>query len=346
MGKELNPQTNGFHHHLNGDGPPLPGGDLPDLLVLRPGLLYKVFEQEFLAKFNVLKAFESPLPLDKYLLRHAQAARAILCEAIVTRITADLLLQLPALELVVADGTGVNHIDLAACRRRGIAVTNTGDVFSEDTADYGVGLLIGVMRRLTRADAFVRRGAWPAAGEFPLGLKLRGKRVGIVGLGNIGTKLAKRLEAFGCKVSYNSRTKKQSARYDFHPTVVDLASHSDILIVCCSLTEKTRHLINDGVLSALGKSGILVNIGRGPIVDEKTLVSYLVEGKIAGAAMDVYENEPNVPSELFGLDNVVLSPHRGAFTEEAFGDALKIVMGNLDAFFSNSTLITPVSTNE
>ncbi|KAL1544456.1 glyoxylate/hydroxypyruvate reductase HPR3-like [Salvia divinorum] len=342
MGQEIN----GFHHLLNGDGPPLPGGDRPDLLVLRPGLLFKVFEQEFLAKFNVLKAFESPLPLDKYLRDHAQSARAILCEAIVTRITADLLLQLPALELVVADGTGVNHIDLAECHRRGISVTNTGDIFSEDTADYGVGLLIDVMRRISRADAFVRRGSWPVTAEFPLGRKVRGKRVGIVGLGNIGTKLARRLEAFGCKVSYNSRTKKQSAPYDFHPTVVDLASQSDILIICCSLTEKTRHIINEEVLNALGKKGILINIGRGPIVDEKTLVKYLVDGKIAGAAMDVYENEPRVPSELFGLDNVVLSPHRGAFTEEAFFDAFKIVMGNLDAFFSNTSLLTPVSTNE
>ncbi|KAG6436384.1 hypothetical protein SASPL_101281 [Salvia splendens] len=339
MGQEINPQTNGFHHHLNGDG----DGDRPDLLVLRPGLLFKVFEQEFLAKFNVLKAFESPLPLDKYLRDHTQSARAILCEAIVTRITADLLLQLPALQLVVADGTGVNHIDLAECHRRGISVTNTGDVFSEDTADYGVGLLIDVLRRISRADAFVRRGSWPLTPEFPVGRKVRGKRVGIVGLGNIGTKLAKRVEAFGCKVSYNSRTKKQSAAYDFYPTVVDLASQSDILIICCSLTEKTRHIINEEVL---GEKGILINIGRGPIVDEETLVNYLVDGKIAGAAIDVYENEPRVPSQLFRLDNLVLSPHRAAFTQEAFFDAFKIVMGNLDAFFSNTSLLTPLNTNE
>ncbi|KAH6811672.1 D-isomer specific 2-hydroxyacid dehydrogenase family protein [Perilla frutescens var. frutescens] len=346
MGQEINPQNNHYDHHLNGEGPPLPGGDLPELLVLRPGLLFRVFEQEFLAKFNVLKAFESPLPLEKFLLEHAQSVKAILCEAIVTRITAELLRQLPAVELVVADGTGVNHIDLAECRRRGIAVTNTGDVFSEDTADYGVGLLINVMRKICGGDSFVRGGAWPVNSEFPLGFKLRGKRVGIVGLGNIGTKLAKRLEAFGCKVSYNSRTKKSSVNYDFYPTARDLASHSDILIICCSLTEKTRHIINDDVITALGKDGILINIGRGPIIDEKVLVKHLVEGTLAGAAMDVYENEPRVPPELFGLGNVVLSPHRGAFTEEAFIDAFKIVNGNLDAFFSNTPLITPVSTNE
>lgn len=327
MGQEINPQNNHFHHHLNGDGPPAPAADLPDLLVLRPGLLYKVFEQEFLAKFNVLKPYESPLPLHKFLHDHAQSAKAILCEAIVTRITADLLRQLPALQLVVADGTGVNHIDLAECGRRGIAVTNTGDVFSEDTADYGVGLLIDVLRKVSGGDAFVRRGAWPVNLEFPLGFKLRGKRVGIVGLGNIGTKLAKRLEAFGCKVSYNSRTKKSSVHYDFYPTAYDLASHSDILIICCSLTEKTRHVINDNVITALGKNGILISIGRGPIIDEKALVKHLVEGTLAGAAMDVYENEPSVPPELFGLGNVVLSPHRGAFTEEAFVDAFKIVTG-------------------
>lgn len=164
MGQEINPQNNHLHRHLNGGG-----GDLPELLVLRPGLLFKVFEPEFQAKFSVLKAYESPLPLDKFLLDRAQSVRAILCEAIVTRITAELLAQLPALELVVADGTGVNHIDLAECRRRGISVTNTGDVFSEDTADYGVGLLISVMRRLSAADSFVRRRSWPVNGDYPLG---------------------------------------------------------------------------------------------------------------------------------------------------------------------------------
>lgn len=167
-----------------------------------------------------------------------------------------------------------------------------------------------------------------------------------MGLGNIGTKLARRLEAFGCKVSYNSRTEKPKAPYEFYPSALDLASYSDILIICCSLTEKTRHIINDDVLNALGKNGILISIGRGPIIHEESLVKHLVGGTIAGAAMDVYEHEPRVPSELFELDNVVLSPHRGAFTEEAFIDALKIVMGNLDAFFSNTSLITPVSTNE
>lgn len=169
MGQEINPQNNHFHHHLQ---PPLPAADLPDLLVLRPGLLFKLFEQEFLAKFNVLKPYESSLPLEKFLHDYAQSAQAILCEAIVTRITADLLRQLPSVRLVVADGTGVNHIDLAECARRGIAVTNTGDVFAEDTADYGVGLLISVLRKISAADAFVRRGVWAANCDFPLGCKV------------------------------------------------------------------------------------------------------------------------------------------------------------------------------
>lgn len=162
-----------------------------------------------------------------------------------------------------------------------------------------------------------------------------------MGLGNIGSKVAKRLEAFGCKISYNSRSKKPSLPYTFYPTTRELASQSDILVICCPLSEDTWHMINDDVMSALGEKGIIVNVGRGAIVDENALVKHLTARTIAGAALDVFENEPRVPAELLGLDNVVLSPHRGAYTKEAFFDAFQIVTGNLEAFFSNNPLISP-----
>lgn len=179
-------------------------------------------------------------------------------------------------------------------------------------------------------------------------LQLGGKRVGIVGLGRIGLEVAKRLEAFNCKISYQSRQKKKNnhqqvvASYTFHGDVLELASHSDILIVCCSLNDQTRHLINRQVLLALGKRGLIVNVGRGAIIDEKELVKCLQEGDVAGAGLDVFENEPCVPKELFELDNVVLSPHFAVYTEESFRDLYELIIGNLDAFFSNKPLITPV----
>ncbi|XP_022853473.1 glyoxylate/hydroxypyruvate reductase HPR3-like isoform X2 [Olea europaea var. sylvestris] len=314
---------------------------LPQLLVLGPPSVFNVYEREFSTKFHILKPYESPLPTEIYMQTHGQPVRAILCSG-KSQVTAQLLRLLPSLQLVMAPGTGVNHIDLPECRRLGISVTNTGDVFSQDTADYAVGLLIDVLRKISAGDRHVRRGAWPVHGDYSIGVKLGGKQVGIVGLGNIGSKVARRLEAFGCIISYNSRTKKSSVPYSFYPNVCELALNSNILFICCSLTEQTRHLINKDVMTALGKDGIIVNVGRGPIIDESELVKFLVEGEIAGAGLDVFENEPTVPKELFGLDNVVITPHRAAFTQQAFFEAFNVLVANLEAFFSNKPLITPV----
>lgn len=171
---------------------------------------------------------------------------------------------------------------------------------------------------------------------------MAGKRVGIIGLGSIGLRVAKRLEAFGCPISYNSRTKKPSVSYPFYPNVSELAANSDVLIICCALTDQTRHMIDKSVLLALGKEGIIVNVARGAIIDEKELVQSLVRGEIRGAGLDVFENEPHVPAELLSLDNVVLSPHVAVFTEESFQDLAELMIANLEAFFSNEPLITPV----
>lgn len=319
-----------------------------ELLIIRPSNLFRAYEEEFTAKFKVLKAYESPLPTETFLRAHAHSAKAIMSSR-GSPVTAELLRHLPSLGLVVNSGTGVNHIDLAACRRRGILVANTADAFSEDTADYGVGLLLDIMRKISGGDRFLRRGLWPLSTEqnpVPLGFKVGSKRVGIVGLGNIGCKVAKRLKAFGCKISYYSRSQKPSLPYKFYPTALELASHSDVLVICCPLTPDTRHMINDDMMNALGEEGILVNIGRGPIVDEEALVRHLVAGTIGGAALDVFEDEPHVPTELLGLNNVVLSYHQAACTKEAYFRAFQIVIGNLEAFFSNKPLISLVCSEE
>uniref|UniRef100_A0A803LRC3 Glyoxylate/hydroxypyruvate reductase HPR3 n=1 Tax=Chenopodium quinoa TaxID=63459 RepID=A0A803LRC3_CHEQI len=171
---------------------------------------------------------------------------------------------------------------------------------------------------------------------------MRGKRIGIVGLGSIGTFVANRLIPFGCTIAYNSRQKKSSVSFPYYANVYDLALDSDILILCCSLTDQTHHIIDKKVLTALGKDGYVINVGRGALINENELVQSLVEGEIGGAGLDVFEYEPNISKELFGLDNVVLSPHRAAFTPQSFKAVEDIVVANLEAFFSNKPLITPI----
>ena len=169
-----------------------------------------------------------------------------------------------------------------------------------------------------------------------------GKRIGIVGLGNIGTQVAKRLQPFGCKVMYTSRTQKPSVPYPYYGSTLELAANCDVLILCCALTEETHHIVNKEVMQALGKEGVIINVGRGGLIDEKELVRRLVNEEIGGAGLDVFENEPFVPNELFSLDNVVLSPHAAAMTFESFNHITEIAASNLRAFFEDKPLPTPV----
>uniref|UniRef100_A0ACD5YZM5 Uncharacterized protein n=1 Tax=Avena sativa TaxID=4498 RepID=A0ACD5YZM5_AVESA len=257
-------------------------------------------------------------------------------------VTAEHLARLPAVELVLGTSVGVDHVDLDVCRSRGLTVTNAGAAFADDSADYAVGLVVGVLRRVSAADAYVRRGRWAADGDYPLATKVSGKRVGIVGLGNIGSRVARRLAAFGCAVSYHSRSPKPSSPYTFVPSLLDLAADSDVLVLCCSLTEETKHMVDREVMESLGKDGVLINVGRGGLVDEPELVRCLQEGVLGGAGLDVFENEPAVPPELFGMDNALLSDHRAVTTPESFRGVLEVVTANLDAFFSGRPLVSPV----
>uniref|UniRef100_A0A0D9W1S7 D-isomer specific 2-hydroxyacid dehydrogenase NAD-binding domain-containing protein n=1 Tax=Leersia perrieri TaxID=77586 RepID=A0A0D9W1S7_9ORYZ len=271
----------------------------------------------------------------------AAEARVLLGPALAP-VTADLVDRFPKLEILVATSAGVDHIDLDACRRRGITVTNAGDAFSAESADYAVGLVVAVLRRVVAAEAYLRQGRWAKDGDYPLATKVSGKRVGIVGLGSIGSMVARRLAAFGCIISYNSRSEKPSVPYKFYAGVRELAADSDVMVLSCALTEETRHMVNREVMEALGKDGVLVNVGRGGLVDEPEMVRCLQEGVIGGAGLDVYENEPAVPPELFAMDNVVLSDHRAVITPESIQGVLDVVAGNLDAFFSGKPLLSPV----
>ncbi|KAL9231062.1 hypothetical protein vseg_006330 [Gypsophila vaccaria] len=280
-----------------------------------------------------------PAAMRAFLRGRGGSARALVCVEPV-ELGKDILDCLPSLECVVSAATGTDHIDLCECSRRGISVTNTGDAFSVDVADYAVGLLLDVLRNVSAGERFVRAVSWPEQRQFRLGVRLSGKRVGIVGLGNIGHRIAKRLVSFGCVIAYSSRKIKPEVPFQYYDNVRDLAFDTDILILCCSLTSETRHIVNKDVLSALGKDGIIINVGRGALIDERELVEFLVDGRIAGAGFDVFEDEPNVPKELFGLENVVLSPHHAFCTPESFEAVIDIVVANLDAFFSNKPLLT------
>ncbi|MBA0756660.1 hypothetical protein Gogos_022267 [Gossypium gossypioides] len=316
--------------------------ELPVVFLHRPPSFILPFGDHLRSQFHVLDPYESPEPYDSFLARHAPSIRALMTMG-PTLISAEFLDRLPVLELIVATSAGLDHIDLPACRSRGIVVTNASSAFAEDVADCAVGLLIDVLRRISAADRFVRGRMWPVKETYPLGFKLGGKRVGIVGLGSIGSEVAKRLSAFGCTIAYTSRNKKQSVPFPFYANVRDLAANSDVLVLCCALTKETYHLVNKDVMVALGKEGVIINVGRGSLINEKELVQCLVGGEIGGAGLDVYENEPNVPKELFGLDNVVLSPHSAGGTPEAFEAVLQLTVGNLRAFFSNKPLVSVVS---
>ncbi|PNX75043.1 glyoxylate/hydroxypyruvate reductase hpr3-like protein [Trifolium pratense] len=319
--------------------------NLPNVLVLGPPTCFSTFESLYSHKFNFLNPKTSNLPLQQFILTHRHnpsTIPAILCGAVCS-ITVDILDLLPSLRLVVTSSVGTDHIDLHECRRRGIQVAGAGGVLSEDVADAAVALLIAVMRKMTVADRYVRMrrdhsGPW----DFPLGYKLSGKRVGIVGLGSIGMGVAKRLESFDCIILYHSKHKKSSISYPFYSNVVDLATSSDALVVCCALNNETRHIINREVLLALGKKGFIVNVGRGSLIDEKQLIKCLMDGEIGGAGLDVFENEPRVPKDLFAMDNVVLSPHSASLTAESTLSLCELVAGNFEAFFLNKPLISPV----
>lgn len=257
------------------------------------------------------------------------------------KVPLELLESLPNLGIIANSGVGVDNIDLGYCRRKGISVTNTPDVVTDDVADLAILLMLAVLRRLCEADRFVRAGHWQRQ-SFPLAKKASGLRLGILGLGRIGMAIARRAESFDNTVAYYGRTKKPGVTYTYYSKLSELAANSDVLVVACPSTEGTKHIVDKEVLDALGPEGTLINIARGRIVDESALVEALVEKRLGGAGLDVFENEPHVPKELLSMDNVVLSPHAGTATWETRQAMAKVVQDNLHAFFAGTPLLNPV----
>ena len=249
---------------------------------------------------------------------------------------------LPGLRAIVNFGVGFDTTDVAEAGRRGIVVSNTPDVLTDCVADTAVWLVLDVMRRFAAADRFVRRGEWEAGRVPALTRRVTGARVGIVGLGRIGRAVAHRLEGFDADLAYTGRAAKPDAAYRFVPSVVDLARDVDVLVVATAGGDGTRHLVDAAVIDALGPEGFLVNVARGSVVDEAALVAALEAGRLGGAGLDVLADEPHVPAELLGRDDVTLLPHVGSATVETRQAMADLALANVARFLHEGTLVTPV----
>lgn len=257
-------------------------------------------------------------------------------------VSAALINRLPRLEIVACFGVGYDGIDVGACRQRDVRVTNTPDVLSKEVADMGIGLILMTLRRLAEADRFVRRGAW-LEDAMPMGTCVTGKKLGIVGMGRIGRELAKRAQALEMIPGYHNRNRRSDVELPYFSTPVELARWADILVLACPGGSATHHLVNEAVLDALGPQGWLVNIARGSVVDEPALVRALEGGRIRGAGLDVFADEPRVPQALLKMENVVLTPHHASATDETRDAMAQLVVDNLRAHFAGRPLLTPVA---
>ena len=262
-----------------------------------------------------------------------------------SKVTADLIAQLPALEIISVMGVGYDGIDVAAAKAHGVMVTHTPDVLNDDVADLAIALMLSAARQLPAADRYVRAGLWPQ-GPMPLARKMSGSRIGIVGMGRIGQAIAQRALAFNMTVAYTARSAKPALPWAYLPDAVSLAAVSDFLVVITPGGAGTRKLINAEVLAALGASspqkGILVNVARGSVVDEAALIEALEQGVIAGAGLDVFEAEPNVPERLRALPQVVLVPHIGSATGQTRQAMADLAFDNLQCQLSGQPVRTPV----
>ncbi|WP_172123074.1 2-hydroxyacid dehydrogenase [Devosia sp. 919] len=256
-------------------------------------------------------------------------------------VNADLIAKLPNLEIIAGFGVGTDNIDLAAAKAAGVRVTNTPDVLNDAVAELTIGMMIALARRIPQADQFVRAGKWPA-GNMGLFTELTGKTVGILGLGRIGKEIATRAQAMKMRVVYHGRKRQEKEPYVFYPDLLEMARDIDWLVIIAPGGKGTNRIVSREVLEALGPKGMLVNVARGTLIDEPAMIELLSNGKLGGAALDVFENEPEVPEALLKLENVVLSPHQGSATHQTRDAMGALLVANLDAYFAGEPLLSAV----
>jgi len=256
-----------------------------------------------------------------------------------SKVDRKLLAMFPNVKMISIFGVGYDGIDVAAVKERGIQVTHTPDVLTDDVADLTMGLILSMGRRIPQSDKFVRNGDWVSE-PFTMTHKVTGSRLGVVGFGRIGQAIAKRAAAFDMTIAYTGRRAKTNAPFRYYPTATELATNSDYLVVAVPGGDDTKNMINAQVLKALGPRGIVVNIARGSVVDQTALIQALKDKSIAGAGLDVFWDEPNIDPQFFKLHNVVLTPHNGSNTHETRRAMADLALANLKAFFDERPLLT------
>ncbi|MEG3130947.1 2-hydroxyacid dehydrogenase [Pantoea cypripedii] len=259
-------------------------------------------------------------------------------EAVVTR---EFMQSLPGLKLIAVFGVGYDGVDVSAARDFGVAVTHTPGVLTDDVADLAIGLMLATSRQIVAAQRFIEQGNW-SSGGFPWTRKVSGKRLGIIGMGRIGQAIARRASAFDMEIAYSNRTELKGVPWRYIADLQSLAQDSDFLMVCVPGGAETKALVNQAVLAALGSEGILINISRGSVIDEAALINAIDNKVIAGAGLDVFVDEPNVPVALQQRDNVVITPHMASATWETRREMSQLVMANVNAWFAGEPLVTPV----
>lgn len=253
-----------------------------------------------------------------------------------------LMERLPNLEIIVCLGVGYDAIDVDSATERGIPVTNTPDVLNDAVAELALGLMVGLCRRIPASDRYVRDGGW-LTGTYPLTAEIAGSKVGILGLGRIGKEIAARCAAFKMDIAYHGRAEQPDQPYRYYPDLVEMARDVDWLVAIAPGSDATRGIVSRAVMEALGAQGCLVNVARGSLVDEPALVELLQAGRLGGAALDVFADEPRVPDALLAMDNVVLAPHVGSATHKTRRAMADLVIDNLAAHIAGKPLLTPLA---
>ena len=309
--------------------------------VLMPAKGMALIEDEISGRLPLHRLWLEPNP-DLWLAEWAPRIRAIAMTGGHAPLNEAYMRQYPKLEIISSFGVGYDNIDAKAAARRGIIVTNTPGVLDDEVADTALGLMIMTVRQLPQSERYLRAGQWSAKGAYPLSPSLRDRTVGILGLGRIGKAIATRVNAFGLEVVYHGRHAQTDVPYRYYASLIDMAKAVDILVVVAPGGPGTRHIINAEVLGALGPDGVLINVARGSLVDEKALIKALRNKTILGAGLDVFENEPSVPEELIALDNAVLLPHVGSASVKTRRAMADCVVSNLFAWADGKPPLTPV----
>ena len=309
--------------------------------VLMPAKGMALIEDEISGRLPLHRLWLEPNP-DLWLAEWAPRIRAIAMTGGHAPLDEAYMRQYPKLEIISSFGVGYDNIDAKAAARRGIIVTNTPGVLDDEVADTALGLMIMTVRQLPQSERYLRAGQWSAKGAYPLSPSLRDRTVGILGLGRIGKAIATRVNAFGLEVVYHGRHAQTDVPYRYYASLIDMAKAVDILVVVAPGGPGTRHIINAEVLGALGPDGVLINVARGSLVDEKALIKELRNKTILGAGLDVFENEPSVTEELIALDNTVLLPHVGSASVKTRRAMAECVVSNLFAWADGKPPLTPV----